>query len=593
MNRSSFLRTRWVAVGAVLAATAGVTGVAGITAQTAGSPSALVPVEPVRVLDTRVDLGLDGPLRAGEGRSLKVTGSIPTVEGQRQVVPEGATGVLLNLTAVRPGSGGFVSVRPGAPAGVPTTSNLNVRAGVTAPNMVTVLLPTSGPHAGQFQVWYQATDPGATTHILADLVGFYVELDDRYVTVEQLETLTVEQVEQIILEHPGLVGPQGDEGPAGDEGPPGPEGPQGPPGAAGASAPTGWAALAVLDGVSAAGNHAAMAIGVDGLPVIAHQHASTHELLMSACTTPTCTGDVHTTVVDASTSNQQDIAITIGADGNPVVAYFESGDGELRVAACDNPRCLSATITTIDSNGQAGQHTAITIGADGFPVIAYYDGAAGQLRVAKCNNAACTSSAINTVDFGPVAGRDPAMSIGASSTPVISYWDSFEGDLKVAICETGDCSAATLRTVDASDNVGQYSSIVVRDDGTPLISYHSGFPGSLKVASCHDATCADATITTLDSVGLTGQHTSLAIGSDGLPVIAYHDATAEALRVAKCSTLDCTGDVVLRTVDSFGNSGRYASLAIGPDGLPVIAHHDATNATLRFVKCGDQTCQPR
>jgi hypothetical protein len=50
------------------------------------------------------------------------------------------------------------------------------------------------------------------------------------------------------------------------------------------------------------------------------------------------------------------------------------------------------TINTLDSVGDVGQHTSIAIGADGFPVISYYDLHNTALKVAKCANAYCLNN---------------------------------------------------------------------------------------------------------------------------------------------------------------------------------------------------------
>jgi hypothetical protein len=146
---------------------------------TSGSSSAssFVPVSPVRVLDTRSDLGLVA-VTDGVAGTLKVTGSIPFAvpEGvvTAVVVPMGATAVVLNVTAVNPTSAGYVSLRPGDATGAPTVSTLNVTAGGTFPNGATITVPTTGAHAGQIQVWYEAeyTTVGST-ELLIDIAGYY------------------------------------------------------------------------------------------------------------------------------------------------------------------------------------------------------------------------------------------------------------------------------------------------------------------------------------------------------------------------------------------------------------------------------------
>ena len=193
-------------VGVLAGATVG--GFAVVRA-TSGSSSAssFVPVAPVRVLDTRSDLGLVA-VTDGVAGTLKVTGSIPTATSSgvvnAVVVPAGATAVVLNVTAVNPTAGGYVSLRPGDATGAPTVSTLNVTAGGTFPNGATITVPTTGPHAGEIQVWYEAeyTTVGST-ELLIDIAGYYV------------------------LASSGPAGPQGETGVAGPAGPQGETGPAG------------------------------------------------------------------------------------------------------------------------------------------------------------------------------------------------------------------------------------------------------------------------------------------------------------------------------------------------------------------------------
>ena len=173
-----FHTVRGFVSGIVVASVLGVGGLAVVRA-TSGSSSAssFVPVSPVRVLDTRSDLGL-AAVRDGVAGTLKVTGSIPTATSNgvvnAVVVPAGATAVVLNVTAVNPTSGGYVSLRPGDATGAPTVSTLNVTAGGTFPNGATITIPTTGAHAGQIQVWYEAeyTTVGST-ELLIDVAGYY------------------------------------------------------------------------------------------------------------------------------------------------------------------------------------------------------------------------------------------------------------------------------------------------------------------------------------------------------------------------------------------------------------------------------------
>jgi hypothetical protein len=172
--RPRLWRSRWAAIGAAVAVSLGGGGL--FVANAASGPTSnVVLIDPVRILDTRdpVNVGLPGPFVSPIGQKLQVTGSVPTTAGPQVAVPTGATGVLLNVTGVNATANGFISVRPGNATGAPLTSSLNITAGVTVPNAVTVSLPTAGPNAGQIDITWDALGvAGRTTDILVDVVGY-------------------------------------------------------------------------------------------------------------------------------------------------------------------------------------------------------------------------------------------------------------------------------------------------------------------------------------------------------------------------------------------------------------------------------------
>ena len=139
-----------------------------------GPRAIFVPVTPRRIADTRIAVGIPSALASGASAQLQVTGSVPLApSGSATVVPAGATAVVMNVTAVSPTRSGFLSVRPGDATGAPTTSSLNVTAGVTLPNEVTMALPVGGAHDGEIQLWYEGSGHQGSTHVLVDVVGYY------------------------------------------------------------------------------------------------------------------------------------------------------------------------------------------------------------------------------------------------------------------------------------------------------------------------------------------------------------------------------------------------------------------------------------
>ncbi len=176
-DRGHLWRSRWAAIGAAVAVSVGAGGVVHWASAAESTRSSFVAITPVRVLDSRdgLDLGLAGPFVSPASQDLTIAGPIPLPGGPRTVVPVGATGVVLNVTAVGPTHAGFVSVRPADAPDAPGTSNLNVEAGTNVPNAVTVQVPTVGSDAGRIELTYDAYGTaGARTDLLVDVVGYYV-----------------------------------------------------------------------------------------------------------------------------------------------------------------------------------------------------------------------------------------------------------------------------------------------------------------------------------------------------------------------------------------------------------------------------------
>jgi len=119
-------RFRYAATGALLFSAGlvvgSVAGPSGLQALPSAQESTTVTVDNTRVLDTRegIEVGLTGRFVAGVARKLQVTGPITTYDEATtttsilEVVPDGATGVLLNVTVFKATSTGFPSVRPGS-----------------------------------------------------------------------------------------------------------------------------------------------------------------------------------------------------------------------------------------------------------------------------------------------------------------------------------------------------------------------------------------------------------------------------------------------------------------------------------------------
>ncbi len=99
---------------------------------TKATPADYVPLAPARILDTRTD---GGPLGKQGVRTVKVTG--------KGGVPNGATAVVMNVTATNTTAASFLTVWPDKESR-PNASNLNYVAGQSVPNLVKVRLSSDG-----------------------------------------------------------------------------------------------------------------------------------------------------------------------------------------------------------------------------------------------------------------------------------------------------------------------------------------------------------------------------------------------------------------------------------------------------------------
>jgi hypothetical protein len=135
-------------------------------------------------------------------------------------------------------------------------------------------------------------------------------------------------------------------------------------------------------------------------------------------------------------------------------------------------------------------------------------------------------------------------------------------------------------------------SIAIGTDGLGIISYYVSTPGheNLRVAHCEDIACSTITTTDIDTTGHVGRWSSIEIGSDGLPLISYvHElnqnpaAFTQDLKVAHCHDIACTS-ATITTLDSTPRVADLAPLAIGGDGFGLIAYQDTTSSSSTKMK---------
>jgi hypothetical protein len=162
-------------------------------------------------------------------------------------------------------------------------------------------------------------------------------------------------------------------------------------------------------------------------------------------------------------------------------------------------------------------------------------------------------------------------------------------------------AAPTISVVDSTDTSGHIGNSVKLDaSGFPVIAYvYSSSGGDLMVAHCNDANCAGSneSLVSVDSTGDVGWGASLALDSSGYPVVSYSDKTNADLKVVHCNDVNCSGadESITSPVTTEALTSYFTSLVLDASGYPVVAYtyNDAPpvgRKSFSVLHCNDVNC---
>jgi hypothetical protein len=256
----------------------------------------------------------------------------------------------------------------------------------------------------------------------------------------------------------------------------------------------------------------------------------------------------------------------------------------------------------VDTTGDVGQFTSIVLDSNGYPHISYEDTTNVDLKYVRWTGSAWDgldgSAGPDTVDAVDFVGRYSSIVLDSFGFPHISYFKTTNADLKYARW-TGSAwdgldGTAGPDAVDTTGDVGLTNSLALDSRNRPHISYFDGTNDDLKyvrwTGSAWDGLDGTPGPDAVDTAGNVGQFAPIALDSSNRPHICYFDLTNGDLKYARWTGsawdgLDSTlGPDAVDTAEYVGSDG---SIALDASGYPHISYRDQTNGDLKYARYGE------
>lgn len=353
--------------------------------------------------------------------------------------------------------------------------------------------------------------------------------------------------------------------------------------------------ITTVDSAGDVGRYPSMQLDSSGFPAISYLDGTNGKLKVLRCGNAGCTAGNTFASIGSSGIVGYFSSLALDAGNNPIVSYWDRTNGDLNVVRCGNASCSTGNNIAIpDSAGTTGMYTSLKLDASGNPVVSYYDSTNGNLKVLHCGSATCGINSVTVADSTANVGQYSAIKMDALGNPVVSYWDQTNGDLKVLHCGDATCNNNNVITsAYTSGNTGWDTSLALDTSGNPVISFYDFTSSVMKLLHCSNANCTGVNTPASPDV-FSGRLTSMAIDAAGNPVIASAGPTDKGLRIVHCGDATCSANNTATSPDfptfPFSADVRGTSLILDSNGNPVVSFYRADKNQFKVLHCADPAC---
>lgn len=294
--------------------------------------------------------------------------------------------------------------------------------------------------------------------------------------------------------------------------------------------------------------------------------------------------------------------IAVGADGNPVISYYDADNKSLKFAQRTTSGWSSHTVALPSGADEiVGTFTSIVIW-NGKPAIAFLhtnisDGASGfksEVKMAFASSASPTASTdwqIQTADSGPIACRElcgageSCFLKGDGTSVCAAPSTGCTGCLATEECRSGTCTTvlAKLAYAEFPQWFGLWIDAVSTSTG-PALAYYDALNGTLNAAVYNGSNFSAKTVAG-SSGSPAGAFPSIAVDTGGTLHVTHQNPVANTLHYLQLNASTLSAGTEETIDDGLRSEGKHSvgadsALVANSDGTLHVIYQDQQNSDL-------------